>query len=204
MKLQHPATFHNEEILDIIKVKDGQALKLSTFVSRIVRYGKKQTKQDPLDYMGDCWELFAEFFFKFFDGDPVKTYISNYRPNVFDVDEGVDGFGDSMFGGPAFIQAKMLANPRSYLSSKTTANLSNVCAEAMMNPKYSGDFKFNGKNIIVFTSGAGVSPSHPMRWANVINNRDISRWVDNHVVFWDNFTKSIIESRESAKNEEYT
>jgi len=59
MQLQHPASFDITEFTQIIEVET-----LAGFIKNVVKYGKMQDPDiyDPLDYMGDCWEVFAEFF----------------------------------------------------------------------------------------------------------------------------------------------
>ena len=60
MQLQHPASFDIPELDKILEVNT-----LENFIKNVVKYGKIQDPDiyEPLKYMGDCWEVFAEFFF---------------------------------------------------------------------------------------------------------------------------------------------
>jgi hypothetical protein len=185
MQLQHPAIFDIAELPYITKNNT-----LSEFVGLVVEYGTKQDPDlyKPLKYMGDCWELFAEFFFKFFNGDHVLTYTADYEPN-FEYDCGIDGRGISTLDGkPNAHQSKFKANKTVYLTNKD--NISNVVADACLNE----GIVLNGKNIIVFTSCKGVHPKHAMANIHCINYEQISRRVDNNVVFWNDF-RSIIQEQ---------
>ena len=114
MKLQHPASF---DIAELSKIIDVQTL--SEFIKNVVKYGKAQDPDiyEPLKYTGDCWEVFAEFFFKFHNGDHTLTYTANYEPNV-DYDRGIDGSGISTLDGKLCVhQHKFKANPTAYLTN---------------------------------------------------------------------------------------
>ena len=121
---------------------------VSKLTKNIVKYGKKQDPDyyEPLSYMGDVWEVFCEFFFKFFNGDHILTYTSEYEPNM-EYDRGIDGWGVSTLDGKrSAIQCKFHADPTSYLTNED--NISNVVADATLNE----GIVPNGKNIIIFTN----------------------------------------------------
>lgn len=82
----------------------------------------------------------------------------------------------------------MKANKNSYLTNDD--NISNVFAAACLNE----GIVPNGKNIIVFTSCKGVHPKHAMADVHCINYEQISRRVDNNIVFWNDF-RSIIQEQ---------
>ena len=192
MLLQHIAVYDIPELQDILK----DVNKVSVLVKRIGEYGKKQNPDyyDPLSYMGDCWELFAEFFFKFFNGDHTLTYTADYEPNT-EVDRGTDGRGISTIDGKVnYIQMKYKIDPTSYLTNKD--NISNVAADALINE----GVQYNGKNVILFTSCKGVHPKHPMANVHCISLKEIARRVDKNVVFWDNF-RSVVKETVSAIEE---
>jgi len=182
MQLQHPASFDITEFTQIIEVET-----LAGFVKNVVKYGKMQDPDiyDPLDYMGDCWEVFAEFFFKFFNGDHTLTYTANYEPNI-GYDCGIDGRGISTLDGNLCVhQHKFKANPTAYLTNDD--NISNIAADATLNE----GLVPNGKNIIIFTSCKGVHPNHAMSSAHCISEKEISRRVNKNVVFWNDFKSAI-------------
>lgn len=189
MQLQHFASFDIQELSQILEVDT-----LSAFVKNVVKYGKEQDPDiyEPLKYMGDCWEVFAEFFFKFFNGDHILTYTANYEPNV-DYDRGIDGRGISTIDGKRnAIQCKFKANPTTYLTNDD--NISNVVADATLNEELIP----NGKNIIIFTSCKGVHPKHAMASAHCITEKEIARRVDKNVVFWNDF-RQVIREQNSGK-----
>ena len=188
MLLQHTAAYDIPELLEIVDVNT-----VSKLVKNIVNYGKKQNPDyyEPLSYMGDAWEVFCEFFFKFFNGDHTLTYTAEYEPNL-EYDRGIDGWGISTLDGNRnVIQCKFHADPTSWLTNED--NISNVVADATLNE----DIVPNGKNIILFTSCRGVHPKHAMVGAHCISLKEIARRVDKNVVFWDNF-KSVIEETTSS------
>lgn len=190
MQLQHHASFDIAELPQILEVNT-----LSAFVKNVVKYGKIQDPDiyEPLKYMGDCWEVFAEFFFKFFNGDHILTYTANYEPNSIKDDRGIDGRGISTIDGKkCVIQNKFKANPNSYLTNDV--NVSNIVADAVYNDKLIP----NGKNVILFTSCKGVHPNHAMASSYCITYKDISRRVDNNVVFWNDF-RAIINKQNADK-----
>ena len=184
MELQHPASF---DIAELSKIIDVQTL--SEFIRNVVKYGKVQDPDiyEPLKYTGDCWEVFAEFFFKFHNGDHTLTYTANYEPNV-DYDRGIDGSGISTLDGTLCVhQHKFKANPTAYLTNDD--DISNIAADATLNEGLIS----NGKNIIIFTSCRGVHPNHAMSSAHCISEKEISRRVNKNVVFWNDFKNVISE-----------
>lgn len=188
MLLQHIATYDIKELLEIASVDS-----LSRFTRNIVQYGRQQDPDyyQPLSYMGDCWEVFCEFFFKFFNGDHTLTYTADYEPNM-EYDRGIDGWGTSTIDGKLnVIQCKFHADPTSWLTNED--NISNVVADATL----SEGVVPNGKNIILFTSCKGVHPKHAMINAHCISYKEISRRVDKNVVFWNNFRSVIMETTEA-------
>ena len=190
MKLQHPAVYDIPELPYIV---EGETL--AQFIKRTVEEGKKQDPDlyDPLSYMGDCWELFAEFFFKFFNGDHTLTYTADYEPNM-EYDRGIDGRGISTLDGkPNFIQCKFKANPNKKLTNDD--NISNVLVDAVANE----GLEYNEKNVIIFTSCEGVHPKHAMAKVHCISYKEIARRVDHNVVFWNNFREVIKEQNEEKE-----
>ncbi len=194
MQLQHFASYDIKEFSKIIEVNT-----LDAFIKNVLKYGKMQDPDiyDPLKYMGDCWEVFAEFFFKFFNGDHTLTYTANYEPNLSNLnpDRGIDGRGVSTLDGKlCVIQCKFKANPNDYLTNKD--NISNVVADASL----SEEWVTNGKNAIIFTSCKGVHPNHAMVNAHCISKKEIARRVDKNVVFWNDF-KSVISNQSNVQEQ---
>ena len=103
MILTHTAAY---DIKDLYKVFDATSLK--TLIKNIIEGSKKQNpdEYDTLAYRGDCFEVFAEFFFRFFNGDDILTHTADYKPNT-DYDCGVDGRGIcTKDGSPVVLQHK--------------------------------------------------------------------------------------------------
>ena len=190
MQLQHTFGYDCEDLSSLITNNN-----LSSFTKKLVDLGKKQDPDlyDPLSFMGDGFEWFVEYFFKFFNGDHILTYTADYEPN-YDEDQGVDGFGISTLDGKrTFVQVKFKADPTCYLSAQNTPNLANITAEAF-NYQKTNDWEPNGKNVILITSCKGVHAKNPVRHVHVINRELIERRVDNNVVFWDNL-RSIVKEQ---------
>lgn len=192
MLLQHKALY---EIEDLDKVFDVDSV--SKLVRNIVKYGSQQDPllYPPLDYMGDCFEIFCEFFFKFFNGDSHLTFTANYEPHN-DVDRGIDGGGISTLdGGSCFHQIKFKADPNSWLTSEV--KIGNFGAD-IANKVLEEGFKPNGRNCIIITTCKGVHPNHAVAGEayHTINRKMISDWVDNNVVFWNDLKSVIRETYE--------
>ena len=164
--------------------------KLSGFTHRLVKLGSKQNPDlyDPLKYMGDGWEFFAEFFFKFFNGDHTLTYLWDYEP-VLGFENGIDGLGKSTLDASlATVQCKFVAKVTDYLSNKH--NLGNHCAASI-----NENWKPNGKNLICFTTASGIHRNHPYHDAALcLNNKLISRRVNGNVAFWTIFKNTVKEN----------
>lgn len=186
MQLQHPAFFDIAELLEILDVNT-----LEGFVKNVVKFGKVQDPDiyKPTKYMGDCWEVFGEFFFKFFNGDHTLTYTANYQPN-FEYDCGIDGRGVSTLDGkPNVQQMKFKSELTKWLTNDD--NISNVAADATLNEGLIP----NGKNIIIFTSCRGIHPNHAMANAHCISGKEIARRVNKNVVFWNDFRDIVANQR---------
>ena len=191
MLLQHNAAYAIVELLDIISV--------TTFKEFSKRLGKFADKQDPdlydpLAYKGDVFEVFVEFFFKFFNGDHTLTYIADYEPNQ-EYDRGIDGRGRSTLGGDAVVQVKYSSNPSHWLTNKE--NISNVVADACINE----GLTLNGKNVVLITSCKGVHPKHAMANVHTISGEQIARRVDQNKVFWSDFKAVLQDTIQAYENQ---
>lgn len=189
MLLQHIATFDIPELWSLADVTTA-----GEFIKRVSKSSELQDPDfyDSASYKGDCWEVFGEFFFKFFNGDHTLTYTADYEPNM-DYDRGIDGRGVSTLDGkPCVIQHKFKGNPTKWLTNDD--NISNIVADACVNER----LELNGKNVVIFTSCRGVHPKHAMANVHTINLEQIKRRVDHNVVFWDDF-KSVIKETLNAR-----
>lgn len=177
---------HNCEDLDYLL----QTKKLSVFISRLIKQASKQNPDcyNPLQYMGDGWEFFAEFFLKFHNGDHTFTYLWDYEPNLGE-DNGIDGFGKSTIDGSlATVQCKFVANPDKYLNNEH--NVGNHATSSL-----NEGWRPNGKNLICFTSAAGIHRSNAYADAALCLNRKlISRRVNDNVAFWTIFKNTVKEN----------
>lgn len=177
---------HNCEDLDFLLNTN----KLSGFISRLIKQGSKQNPDcyNPLQYMGDGWEFFAEFFLKFHNGDHTFTYLWDYEPNL-GKDNGIDGFGKSTIDGKlATVQCKFVADPDKYLNNEH--NVGNHATSSL-----NEGWLPNGKNLICFTSAAGIHRSHAYAdQALCLNRKLISRRVNGNVAFWTIFKQTVKEN----------
>jgi hypothetical protein len=177
---------HNCEDLDFLL----QTKKLSVFISRLIKQASKQNPDcyNPLQYMGDGWEFFAEFFFKFHNGDHTFTYLWDYEPNLGE-DNGIDGFGKSTIDGSlATVQCKFVANPDKYLNNEH--NVGNHATSSL-----NEGWRPNGKNLICFTSAAGIHRSNAYsEQALCLNRKLISRRVNDNFAFWTIFKNTVKEN----------
>jgi len=182
MLLQHNAAYAITELLDMVSVTT-----FKEFTRLLGKFADKQDPDiyDPLAYKGDAFEVFVEFFLKFFNGDHTLTYIADYEPNQ-EYDRGIDGRGRSTLGGDAAIQVKYKSDPSLWLTNKD--NISNVVADACVNE----GLKLNGKNVVIVTSCKGIHPKHAMANVHTINGEQIARRVDQNKVFWSDF-KAVLQ-----------
>ena len=187
MELTHKFGYNCKEIDSLISENT-----LDPFLKKLVAIGKKQDPDfyEPLKFMGDGFEWFVEYFFKFFNGDHILTCTANYQPNK-DVDRGIDGRGISTLDGlPNVIQSKFKANFNDQLNNED--NVANIAGCALAE-----GIQYNGKNVIIITSCKGVHRNHAMACFHCINRDQIKRRVDNNVVFWNNLRT--IVSEQNAK-----
>lgn len=190
MQIQHTFGYDCEDLSSLITDN-----KLSAFLKKLVELGKKQDPDlyPPLTFMGDGFEWFVEYFFKFFNGDHTLTYTADYEPNL-EYDRGIDGRGLSTLDGkPNVIQCKFKADVNKYLTNED--NISNVAADAVINE----GLQYNGKNVIIVTSCKGVHPKHAMANVHCICYKEIARRVDNNIIFWDNLRKIVKEQYEQKE-----
>ena len=149
-------------------------------------------KYDPLKYRGDAFEWFAEYFFKFFDGDNLFLNVTDYSPTKASTDYGVDGVAkySKDLSKVVCLQNKLKSNTSKKLSSKQDG-LSNFGVYAVS--KYSCEI--DEKYLIVFTNAAGIerttSEGIYQGCITCINGEIISRYVDNNQSFWDCFEKTV-------------
>lgn len=189
MKLRHTFGYDCENLSSLITDN-----KLSTFLKKLVDLGKKQDPDlyPPLTFMGDGFEWFVEYFFKFFNGDHILTYTADYEPNL-ECDRGIDGRGLSTLDGkPNVIQCKFKADANKYLTNED--NISNVAADAVINE----GLQYNGKNVIIVTSCKGVHPKHAMANVHCISYKEMARRVDNNIIFWNNL-RTIVKNQYGQK-----
>lgn len=149
-------------------------------------------RYDPLKYRGDAFEWFAEFLFKFFDGDNLFLNVTEYEPTKTSGDYGVDGVAKYTkdLSKIVCLQHKFKSNRSKKLSSKEDS-LSNFGISAVT--KYSCEI--DKKYLIVFTNASGIerttSEGIYRGCITCINGEIISRYVDNNEAFWDCFGKTV-------------
>jgi hypothetical protein len=151
-------------------------------------------RYDPLDYCGDAFEWFAEFFFKYFDGDNLFLNVTDYSPAKASTDYGVDGVAKYTkdLSKVVCLQHKYKSNCSAKLSSKEDA-LSNFGVSAIT--EYSGEI--DEKYLLVFTNASGIvhTTQEGIYKGRItcINGQIISRYVDSNAAFWDCFVKTVSE-----------
>lgn len=167
---------------------------LQNFTKTIIEQSNQMNpdQYDPLKYRGDAFEWFAEYFFKFFDGDNLFLNITEYQPAKASDDYGVDGVAKYTkdLSKVVCLQHKFKSNRSKKLSSKEDG-LSNFGVNAVT--KYSAEI--DEKYLIVFTNASGIerttSEGIYQGCITCINGEIISRYVDNNEAFWDCFVRSV-------------
>jgi len=160
---------------------------LQNFTKTIIEQSNQVNpdQYDPLKYRGDAFEWFAEYFFKFFDGDNLFLNITEYQPAKASDDYGVDGVAKYTkdLSKVVCLQHKFKSNRSKKLSSKEDG-LSNFGVNAVT--KYSAEI--DEKYLIVFTNASGIerttSEGIYQGCITCINGEIISRYVDNNEAFW--------------------
>ena len=149
-------------------------------------------RYDPLKYRGDAFEWFAEFFYKFFDGDNLFLNVTEYEPTKASGDYGVDGVAKYTkdLSKIVCLQHKFKSNRSKKLSSKEDS-LSNFGISAVT--KYSCEI--DEKYLIVFSNASGIerttSEGIYQGCITCINGEIISRYVDNNEAFWNCFQQTV-------------
>jgi hypothetical protein len=147
-------------------------------------------RYDPLDYCGDAFEWFAEFFFKHFDGDNLFLNVTDYSPAKASTDYGVDGVAKYTkdLSKVICLQHKYKSNCSAKLSSEK---------DKLGNFGTNSAFKYKTDCVIVFTNALGIThtTSEGIFDGNLecINSEIISRYVDGNAAFWDCFVKTVSE-----------
>jgi len=147
---------------------------------------------DPLKYRGDAFEWFAEFFFKFFDGDNLFLNITEYKPTKASDDYGVDGVAKYTkdLNKVVCLQHKFKSN-RSKKLSASEDKLAHFGLNAITKYSIEPDKKY----MVVFTNASGITRETQEGIYNgcitCINGEIISRYVDNNQAFWDCFVKTV-------------
>jgi len=169
---------------------------LKNFSKRIIEQSNKMNpdRYDPLKYRGDAFEWFAEYFFKFFDGDNLFLNLTEYSPTKASDDYGVDGVAKYTkdLSKVVCLQHKFKSNSSKKLSSKEDG-LSNFGVNAYT--KYSCEI--DAKYLIVFTNASGITRETQegiyQGCITCLNGEIISRYVDNNQSFWDCFVNTVSE-----------
>ena len=149
-------------------------------------------RYNPLKYRGDAFEWFAEYFFKFFDGDNLYLNMTDYQPTKSSDDYGVDGVAKHTkdLSKVVCLQHKFKSNRSKKLSSKEDG-LSNFGVNAVT--KYSCEI--DKKYLIVFTNVSGIelTTSKGIYQGDItcINGEIISRYVDTNQAFWKIFQETV-------------
>lgn len=149
-------------------------------------------RYNPLKYRGDAFEWFAEFFFKYFDGDNLFLNVTEYQPTKASDDYGVDGIAKYTKDliKTICLQHKFKSNTSKYLSSKEDG-LSNFGTNATTKYLVESDEKY----MIVFTNAAGITRETQegifAGCVRCINGEMISRYVDTNQAFWNCFEKTV-------------
>lgn len=189
--LQHSFTYRCTEDFKKQLASSGS---LKTLIKTIKEQSDTMNpdKYDPLKYRGDAFEWFAEYFFKYFDGDNLFLNVTEYSPAKASSDYGVDGVAkySKDLSKVVCLQHKFKSNTSKKLSSKEDG-LSNFGVNAYT--KYSCEI--DEKYLIVFTNASGIERTTQegiyQGCITCINGEIISRYVDNNQAFWDCFEKTV-------------
>ena len=191
MKLTHSFTYRSTDDCKKQLASSG-SLKNLTKIIKEQSDTMDSDRYDPLKYRGDAFEWFAEFFFKYFDGDNLFLNITEYAPAKASSDYGVDGVAkySKDLSKVVCLQHKFKSNPSKKLSSKED-QLSNFGINAYT--KYSCEI--DAKYLIVFTNASGIERTTQegiyQGCISCIHGEIISRYVDNNDAFWSCFLKTV-------------
>lgn len=162
---------------------------LAQFMKNIKKEAKTQYSlyKDENTFKGDAFECFVEFFNK-----KLPVYINAYTPLAnADRDTGVDGIGTGLNGKLATVQIKYRENTISSLTANED-HLSNFAWTSVA--KYGVDVN-DDKNMLVFTTAKDLHyfTKDEMLLGKVvcIGYDTLCAFVDNNVVFWQDFEESL-------------
>lgn len=164
--------------------------KLSTFISRLDKLSKLYPdRYDPDTFKGDGFELFVEFLIK---ASPVDNRIGISEYNIVNGnDTGVDGVGIGTNGEIATVQAKYRNDQRWTLTANTD-HLSNFTSTSLMRYNVNPD---STKNMLIITTAEGLHhyTANVMFQNQVrcLGYKELRVMVDNNLVFWNLFRKSL-------------
>jgi hypothetical protein len=187
--LSHKFKYRAPENLKIQLASSG-SLKNLTKIIKEQSNTMNPDRYDPLKYCGDAFEWFAEFFFKYFDGDNLFLNVTDYSPATASPDYGVDGVAKYTkdLSKVVCLQHKYKSNCSVKLSSDK---------DKLGNFGTNSAFNYKTDCVIVFTNASGITrtTSEGIFAGNLecINGQIISRYVDSNAAFWDCFVKTVSE-----------
>lgn len=176
------------------RIQLASSYSVQNLTKKIIEQSNKLNpdRYNPLKYRGDAFEWFAEYFFKYFDGDNLFLNACNYEPTKATGDYGVDGVGkySKDLSKVMCFQHKFKSNISKKLSSKEDS-LSNFGVNAAR--KYLCEI--DERYLIVFTNASGIerTTSEGIYAGGIrcINGEIISRYVDTNQAFWNCFEQTV-------------
>lgn len=178
---------------DASKLLDGVET-LSVFMRRVDKLSNDPkwitANWSPEEYKGDAFEVFVEVLVKHSPIDK-RINIIDYRPHNQKVDGhdmGIDGYGRSHSGKLHTVQVKYRSNTQSILTANQD-HIANFVAKTATSPIY------KDADMTVFTTAKDLNNTVNEHMfggrVRVIGYRQLAKFVDKNVAFWDIFRKEM-------------
>lgn len=155
---------------------------------------EEEVKLGTMKFAGDLFEIFAEVFFLIY-GKDNRVGVYDYLPVPAEDDNGVDGSGKNIEGGPCTVQVKFRNNSIYELKERDIKQFG-LKSITDFNVDYNRQ-----DSMVIFTNCAGLhwySESKVFTdLFRVINYESIKKLIDNNQAFWSSFEEIVTESVDS-------
>jgi hypothetical protein len=162
---------------------------------------EEDVKLGTMKFAGDLFEIFAEVFFLIY-GKDNRVGVYDYLPVPAEDDNGVDGYGKNIEGGPCTVQVKFRNNPTYELKERDIKQFG-LKSITDFNVDYNRQ-----ESMVIFTNCAGLhwySESQVFTdLYRVINYESIKKLTDNNHAFWSSFEDIVLETIKSMDIDELT
>jgi hypothetical protein len=135
-------------------------------------------------------------------GKDNRIGVYDYLPVPAEDDNGVDGYGKNIEGGPCTVQVKFRNNPTYELKERDVKQFG-LKSITDFNVDYA-----RKDSMVIFTNCAGLHWYTNSQVFNglyrIINQESICKLIDNNQAFWDSYEEVVYESIKSMETDRLT